>query len=143
MNNYKIKIACTSFNELCYNNEKISIKNYNQLNFEHLINNNDYIKEALILYKNLNGTTFVTKSLEFLCKCDYELSEVDFQNFIKNLKNIGFSSYYDTTIHLIQNDKPNKYIFTYNFESLTKKKIKKLKMKPNNSTYTTQILYKK
>ena len=51
MNNYVIKISCTSKGELCYNNKKISIKNYNKLNFDKLLDTIEYIKKVLILYK--------------------------------------------------------------------------------------------
>ena len=43
MNNYKIKISCTKKEDLCYNNEKLTITNYNKQNLENLINNTDYI----------------------------------------------------------------------------------------------------
>ena len=84
MNNYKIKIECTSEDKLCYNNKKISNKNYNKLNFEDLMNNIDYIETALILYKNskTNKNEFIiTKSLEFMCKYDNEISELNFKRF--------------------------------------------------------------
>ena len=100
MNNYKIKISCTSKNELCHNNKKISIKNYNKLNLEQLINNNDYIEKILILYKKLYEQNIITKSLEFLCKCDYEITDINFETFIKNMINIGFCSNNNTIIHL-------------------------------------------
>ena len=32
MNNYKIKISCTSKDDLSFNNKKISPKNYNKFN---------------------------------------------------------------------------------------------------------------
>jgi hypothetical protein len=66
---YKIKIECTSEDKLCYNNKKISNKNYNKPNFEELMNKIDYIETALILYKHftagtiLNDTIFNQKNL--------------------------------------------------------------------------------
>ena len=145
MNNYKIKISCTSKDDLCYNNKKMSIKNYNKQNLEKLINNTYYIEKTLILYKKLKNIDITTKSLEFICKCDNEISDNEFQTFIKNMINIGFSSNNKTTIHLIKinDNKPNETIFIYEFESITKKNIKKTKNKPNNSTYHTQMLYTK
>jgi len=53
MNNYKIKIACTSKAQLCCNNEEISKKNSKKLNLEKLINSNDFAVNALILHKKL------------------------------------------------------------------------------------------
>lgn len=84
MYNYKIKILCISEDKLCYNNKKISNKNYNKLNFEELMNNIDYIETALILYKNFKN--FTTKSLEFMCK--REISELEFKEFIVSMKKL-------------------------------------------------------
>ena len=61
MNNYVIKISCTSKDELCYNNKKISIKNYNKLNFDKLLDTIEYIKKVLILYKSIK-----TKAIKYL-----------------------------------------------------------------------------
>jgi len=139
MNNYKIKISCTSKDELCYNNKKISIKNYNKLKLEEFINKNDIYK-LLILHKKINSSNFTTKTLEFLCNFDKEMSEDDFQLFIKYMIDIGFNSKHNTIIQFIDN-KRNEPIYTYNFQTITKTNNKN-KM-PNNSTYSTQILYKK
>jgi len=139
MNNYKIKILCTSKDELCYNNKKISIKNYNKLKLEELINKNNIYK-LLILYKK-NKQNFTTKTLEFLC--NEEMTEDNFQTFIKDMIDIGFSSKYNTVIQFIDNNKPNEPIYTYKFQSITKTNKKYKNKIPNNSTYYTQFLYKK
>jgi len=151
MNNYKIKISCTKKEDLCYNNEKLTRTNYNKQNLENLINNTDYIEKSLFLYKTIKiesnkipTTTLETTSLEFICKCDNEISDIDFETFIKDMKNIGFRSNPENTIHLIKinGNNQNETIFTYKFDSITKQKIKK-KHKPNRSTYHTQMLYTK
>lgn len=147
MNNYKIKISCTKKEDLCYNNEKLTITNYNKQNLENLINNTDYIEKSLFLYKTIKikSKYIRTTSLEFICKCDNEISDIDFETFIKDMKNIGFSSNTKNTIHLIKinGNNQNETIFTYKFESITKKKIIKKKHNPNRSTYHTQMLYTK
>jgi predicted transport protein len=132
MYNYKIKISCTTKDELCYNNKKISNKNYNRPNFEELINNTDYIETALILYKK--EKKFTTKSLEFMCK--RKISEDEFKTFIKDMKDIGFSSNNNNTIHLIKinDNKPSEQIFIYYFQSEEKKKII-----PKNNNYNYKI----
>jgi len=65
------------------------------------------------------------------------------------MKNYGFISNSPdspdnhNTIHLIKinNNKPNEEpIFRYNFQSITDIGLKKLKKKPNKSTYRTEIL---
>jgi TATA-box binding protein (TBP) (component of TFIID and TFIIIB) len=141
MNNYKIKIGCTSEDKLCYNNKKISNKNYNKPNFEELMNKIDYIETALILYKNFKK--FTTKSLEFMCK--REISEDEFKTFIKDMKDIGFKSNNDNTIKLIKinDNKPNELILTYKFQLETKEPNEEYIYKKNKSTYSTQFLYKK
>ena len=35
---------------------------------------------------------FITKTLEFLCNSDKDMSEDDFQKFIKDMMDIGFNS---------------------------------------------------
>jgi TATA-box binding protein (TBP) (component of TFIID and TFIIIB) len=141
MYNYKIKISCTSEDKLCYNNKKISNKNYNKPNFEELMNKIEYIETALILYKNFKK--FTTKSLEFMCKCDNEIYEYDFKKFIESMKNIGFKSNNDNTIKLIKINKPNELILTYKFQLETKEPNEEYLFKKNKSTYSTQFLYKK
>ena len=140
MYNYKIKIACTSEDELCYNNKKISKKNYNKINFEDLMNKTDYIETALILYKNFEN--FTTKSLEFMCK--REISELEFKEFIVSMKKIGFESKNKNTIKLIKinKNKLNELILTYNFQLETKEPNKEYIFKKNKSSYSTQFLYK-
>ena len=137
MNNYKIKIACTTKYDLCYNNKKISNKNYNRPNFEELINNIDYIEIALILYKNIFYKKFTTKSLEFMCK--REISELEFKEFIVSMKKIGFESKNDNSIHLIKinDNKPSEQIFIYNFQS-----EEKIDIIPKNNNYNYKIKIK-
>jgi len=147
MNNYKIKISCTTKKDLCYNNEKLTKTNYNKQNLENLINNTDYIEKSLFLYKKIKikSKYIQTTSLEFICKCDNEISDIDFETFIKDMQNIDFSSNTENTIHLIKinGNNQNETIFKYEFESITKKKIIKKKHNPNRSTYHTQMLYTK
>jgi len=148
MNNYIIKISCTSKEELSYNNKKISIKNYNKLNFENLINATDYIEKALILYKSVktkSNQIFTTKSLEFICKCNNE-SVIDLTTFIKAMQTLGFSSIKDTFIHLIKintNAITEHYepILKYRFQSITEEPLTEYIKKKNKSMYHVVILY--
>jgi len=148
INNYKIKISCTSKEQMSYNNKKISKKNYNKLNLERLINTTDYIKKALLLYKNYktyNNVNITTKSLEFICKCNNEISAIDFETFIKEMQTIGFIASKFNTIHLIKiyTDKPEETILKYRFQSITKEKIKTRIRSENKSSYSIQTLYSK
>jgi hypothetical protein len=124
-NNYKIKIECTSKDELCYNNEEISININNNLKLKELIDNTNYI----------NGFKYIdlkTKSLEFFCKS--EILDIDFKfilkNFIKDMQKNGFFSNKDIHIDLICNEN---IISKYNFQSIIKIPI---------YIYSTQCLYK-
>ena len=151
MNNYKIKIDCTSNGDLSYNNEEFPGEIYNKLNYDKLIHT-DFsdktliIHKALILHKTLtrkNNRPLNTKSLEFICT--NEISIIDFETFIKAMQTFGFSSNKHNTIHLIriQTNKPEEKILTYRFQSITQKEIKHIIRHKNKSTYSTQILYKK
>jgi len=134
MYNYKIKISCTTKDDLCYNNKKISNKNYNRPNFEELINNTDYIETALILYKHKHFKKFTTKSLEFMCT--RKISEIEFKTFITDIKDNGFSSNNDNTIHLIKinDNKPSEQIFIYDFQL-----EEKINIIPKNNNYNYKI----
>ena len=144
MNNYKIKISCTSVEELCYNNKKITDKQKFKLELGQFISKFNYIKKAFILSKNKNiNTKHITiKTLEFIC--DNKLCDIDFEIFIKEMKINGFDSdpKCNTKIHFI-NTTNNETLYSYNFNSVCKVPIKKPVRKPNNSTYHTQILYAK
>ena len=94
----KIRISCTTQDELQINNKKINMKNY--LNY---VNNKfeDYIIKVFLLqkFKFLNNkTSYIKKSLEFICSRD--ITEEEFQLFIANLKKLGFATKKEN--HLIQ-----------------------------------------
>jgi len=56
----------------------------------------------LTILKKHNNKPIITKSLEFLCKCDNEISDINFQTFIEKMINIECSSNNNTPIHLIK-----------------------------------------
>jgi hypothetical protein len=143
MNNYKIKINCTSYNDLNYNNKKIT---KNNCEVKLLKEYNNYINNIYILYKrkkNEDENNFTTKTLEF--RCNKELNKIEFETFIKYMKDIGFNSK-----NKKNKNKNNKIefidinlnipIFEYDFILNTETEIKKKNKKKNNSIYSTQIL---
>ena len=151
MNNYKIRISCTSNGDLSYNNEEFPGEIYNKINYDKLIHT-DFsdktliIHKALILHKTItrkDNKTIKTKSLEFIC--NNEISIIDFETFIKAMQTFGFSSNNHNTIQLIKTrtNKPHETILNYRFQSITQKKIHPLRRHKNKSTYSTQYLYKK
>ena len=139
MDNYKIKISCTSKEELSNNNRKISITNYNKNKLQQLTNNYDYIIKTIILHKSLQN--FTTKTLEFLC--NKLITDNDFKIFIQNMKDLGFYSNSKNSISFIKNDDPHELIHSYYYESLKiyKQKDQLTKIKTTNkSKYFTQML---
>ena len=150
MNNYKIKIDCTSNSDLSYKNEEFPGEIYNKLNYDKLIHT-DFIDKTLLIHKALilhktittkDNKTIKTKSLEFIC--NNEISIIDFETFIKAMQTFGFSSNNHNTIHLIRihTNEPDEKILSYRFQSITQKKIKHIIRHKNKSTYSTQFLYK-
>ena len=94
----KIRLSCTTQDELQINNKKINMKNYSNY-----VNNKfeDYIIKVFLLqkFKFLNNkTSYIKKSLEFICSRD--ITEEEFQLFIANLKKLGFATKKEN--HLIQ-----------------------------------------
>jgi hypothetical protein len=109
----KIKIYCTTQEELQINNKKINLKNYNKLNEKP--DKFEFVSKIFLLqkYKFINNkTTYIRKSLEFICNRD--ITEEEFIMFIENLKKIGFTTKKDELkIRYIDNE--GKIVFNYNF----------------------------
>lgn len=146
--NYKIKISCTSKEQMSCNNKEITKKNYNKPELEKLIDATDYIEKALILHKKMQKRNFTTKSLEFNCKCCANKYIIDLKPFIKEMQAIGYSSSHNTFIYLIEinnNELDTRYkpILKYRFQSITEEEIKPRERNENKSSYSTQTLYSK
>jgi hypothetical protein len=111
----KIKINCTTQEELQINNKKINLKNYNNLNQKP--DNFEFVSKIYLLqkYKFINNkTTYIRKSLEFIC--NREITEEEFSLFIENLKKIGFmTKKEDLKVRYIDNE--GKIVFNYNFNT--------------------------
>ena len=73
MSLYKIKIDCTSINNLSFDNKKINKKQYFKIH--NLLNPNifEYIDSIIILHKKFKNITI--KTLEFLCNRELDLVE--------------------------------------------------------------------
>ena len=130
MNSYKITIECTSWNDLCYNDESL----------ENLITKFDYIKKAWLLYKTYKNELKI--SLEFMCESANEISESQFKSFIETMRASGFYSSNDKPICLIKITDSYQIIYKYHFQSLAKQKIEQ-RIKKNKSSYRTITLYDK
>lgn len=137
MSYYKIRLNCTSQKDLTINENKISRISYN--NLETKPDNMDYITKIAILYEDnfhsKNETNYINKTIEFYC--DRLITEIEFINFINNLKKIGFvSKRKEPKIQLIDNEGKIYYNYNYNLvSSFPNNKIK--------SIYRQQNLYVK
>jgi len=115
MNNYKIRIGCTTNNQLCCNNKRIDKKEYIKNNVKYIANKFDYVVSSHILYKTGNRITF--KTLEFVCNT--ELNDNEFLVFINAMHNIGFNSNTNCNIEFFDiYNKKSKIVFSFQ----TKKK---------------------
>ena len=86
---YKIKINCTSIDNLSFDNKKINKKQYNKIHSILQPNNFEYIDSIVILHKKFIEKGFITKTIEFFC--NKELSLITFLDFIQKLKYCGFN----------------------------------------------------
>jgi hypothetical protein len=133
----KIRISCTTQDELQINNKKINMKNYSNY-----VNNkfDDYIIKIFLLqkFKFLNNkTSYIKKSLEFICSRD--ISEEEFQLFIANLKKLGFATKKEN--HQIQYiNSEGIVMFNYNY-NLNKPYIIPAFSNKKKSLYRQQNLY--
>jgi hypothetical protein len=140
---YKIRINCTSEEQLSFDDNKITKYIYDRIHIVLQPDNIDYINDIIILHKN--NVDFTLKSLEFICKIN--INEEQFIKFIEHMKNIGFYSDSNSNIQFIDNI--GNIIFNYKFNSIEKKspiqnKLNKSnKHKKNKSNYSQQYLYKK
>jgi hypothetical protein len=144
MSSYKIKIGCTSKDELSIDNKAITKYTSNKIYSSLQPNTIDYLDSIIILHKKIHSRDVTTKTLEFLC--NRELNNVEFLDFIDKLKNCGFKSTEKikgkTVIQLIH-IKTNIVSLNCVFNSCLFSEIEKRHGAKNKSTYAIQQLYKK
>ena len=142
---YKIRISCTSDNELAFNNKPINKKSYKEIHDKLQPNNIDYIDSVIILHKKTKKKTkiFKLKTLEFLC--NKEIGEYQFEELIQKMIKIGFYSKDNRPIQFIYIDNvfTTKYKYTYDFNSCKPTEVEPRKKNKNQSNYSQQYLYKK
>ena len=132
MTEFKIRIRCTSIEELSYNNKKIS-----KTNKICVFDSN--IEKIIILHKRLDG--FTTKTLEFIY--NKQLNEEEFIKFIHTLKEHGFKT--ENSKHPIQFMKMNPFttLLNYTFMNANKIALDNFSKKKNRSSYKTETVYSK
>ena len=137
-----IKINCTDINNLSFNKKKITKKNPPDLILGNISCIFPYIKSIKIIHKELYN--FTTKTLEFFCENDDELSDDDFIHFIEVLKKFGFHSNDKTEIRYVEiiNQKHvvSKIRYFTSLEEIAETHPKGPR-KPNRSKYMTELLY--
>jgi hypothetical protein len=118
---YKIRINCTTQQDLTIDSKKINKQTIKSVMFE------DYINKVYILYEDnfhSNDKNFINKTLEFYT--DKLLTEEEFKDFINNLKFRGFiSKRKEPKIQMFDDDGDIIYNYDYNnATSFNKKKVK-------------------
>ena len=144
MSSYKIKIGCTSKDDLSFDNKSITKYTSNKIYSSLQPNTIDYLDSIIILHKKIHSRDVTTKTLEFCV--NRELNNVELLDFIDKLKNCGFKSTEKkrgkTVIQLIH-IKTNIVSLNCDFNSCLFSEIEKRHGAKNNSTYIVQQLYKK
>ena len=143
---YKIKIYCTSQEQLVFNigtllepnNCPIIFNIRTQINNSLDPDSNNYINEICILHKRIKRNNYIVKSLEIFYNS--YITEDEFISYIEYMKNNGFSSERNN-IEFI-NTQTNEIIYTYDFVTIEKKENKKFVKCVNKSVYTRSRIYK-
>jgi hypothetical protein len=135
---YKIKCICTSIKEFSFNNNKIDKYISNEIIQSLNPENDDFIDNIIVLYKNNNKTTL--KTLEIFC--NRLLSKEEFEDYLIEMYNCGFCSKYNINIAFI-NINNNEIIYNLDFNCLRNQTIKPYKYKKNMSTYIVSTIYTK
>ena len=134
---YKIKIYCTSQEQLLLNDEPISIINKDDINNCLLPDYDDNINEICILYKRIKKNNYTIKSLEiFYNSC---ITEDEFISYIKYMHYVGFSSQ-QNYIEFI-NTQTNEIIYKYDFVNILPQEIDNVRRNVNKSVYTKSRIY--
>lgn len=135
---YKIKCICTSIEEFTFNNNKINKYISNEIIQSLNPENDNFIDNIIVVYKNNNMTTF--KSLEIFC--NRLLSKEEFEDYLIEMANCGFCSKHNIHIAFI-NINNNEIIYNLDFNCLRNQTIKPYKYKKNKSTYSISTIYTK
>lgn len=139
---YKIKIVCTSINDLSFNGYRINRSIYDNMIYHLYPNEEDFINKIIILYKyskRHNVENFVDKSLEIICNT--KLTENKFIEYIEKMHDCGFQSYNNAIVEFI-NMENYETIYKYSFNLMEPVRIKPRNGKyKNNSSYSVDTVY--
>lgn len=142
---FKIKINCTTIDDLSFYGKKISKQNYNKIVNSLITIEDEELERIQIVYKHYKKTT--TKALEIFIKINIEFCDSELvlliHKIISKMKASGFYSKNNKIIQLID-IKTNTCVLYYTFTTVIKiDKNDTITYKKNKSHYSTYILYKK
>jgi len=133
---YKIKINCTSHNELSFKDRKINnhtFKEFRDIKYPQYIYRLNFVTRNVTNIKR--NEDFTIKYLEFMC--DRLVEDKELIEFIKYMKLLGCDSKNNNKVSLIKSDN-NTYISEYYFNSLKESKINKKPKNPYNKSIYKQ-----
>jgi len=135
---YKIKIACTSKDELSFNKKHITPKLSNNIVHDMNLPSYNYISKSNIVYKT--HKKFTRKFLEIYC--DKMINIKQFKRFIKKMHHSGFSSTSDLRVEFIDVN-TNNNIYCCNFQTMNEMNCNDYVKRKNTSRYLTQNIFTK
>ena len=143
---YKIKIECTNFKDLTFNNRPIDSRNYYAMLYELAPEEDDRIEYIHILnrtsYRNKSNmlVKFYLKRLEIFFNT--LLTRNQFKDYIKKMINLSFYSINGICIDFVDINE-NCIIYRYKFMTITPVDIPKMKCRLNKYSYKIDNIYHK
>jgi hypothetical protein len=138
---YKITVDCTNTNVFSFRDKKITKEIYPEIHTQLDPIQFDFIDRINILHKEAKKSKrgFTFKNFEVLCN---KINEEQFVDFIKRMKEVGFTT--KNNCHIYMLDNKGNFVYTYDFNECDKLLDNpERKEKTNNWNYKTQSLYKK
>lgn len=135
---YKIKISCTDITELQFNNKPINNKNYKSIIYWLVPEEDNRIEYINISHRSVYGTNFCVKELEIFFNT--QLTELEFEQYIKKMINLSFYSKINNYIEFI-NTKLNRVIHRYDFMTIKRRDLNIIRSKSFKYIYKDIKLY--
>ena len=136
---YKIKIGCTTKEELSFNNKKINKNQYDKIH-SMLLQHSYFgcIDKTIVLHKKLQTKKMTTKSIELFCNT--KIDEKEFLDFLRTFKKSNFKSEVNTSVDFIDT-KTNEVLLHSKFNTEEIQKKSKKRNYKNNSSYFVEKIY--
>ena len=137
---YKIKISCTDTTELQFNNNPINNKNHKSIVYELAPEEDNRIEYICISHRYIYGNNFCVKNLEIFF--NVQLSELEFELYIKKMINLSFYSKINNYIEFIDTTL-NRVIHRYDFMTIKRRDLDIIRSKSFKYIYNNIKLYNK